>query len=110
MPMPLGRVVAMCELVDVVPMGQIGSSAHKLTLTRKFQDEGPAFMGSWDLAANRPLGDFTPGRFAWLLDKIEPLAEPIAAKGAQGIWTWQQPETICLANGENLLTVTVPLS
>lgn len=31
-------------------------------------------------------GDFTPGRFGWILDKIERFAKPIEAKGMLGLW------------------------
>lgn len=33
-----------------------------------------------------PYGDYTPGRFGWLLTDIRPLAEPFPLKGAQGIF------------------------
>lgn len=35
----------------------------------------------------RPYGDFTPGRYAWLLANVRPLAEPVPTKGRQGLWT-----------------------
>ncbi len=31
-------------------------------------------------------GDYTPGRFAWILEDIEPLEKPIPAKGQLGLW------------------------
>jgi hypothetical protein len=37
----------------------------------------------------RPFGDFTPGRFAWLLDNIQRLDPPIPARGRQGFWEWK---------------------
>lgn len=40
--------------------------------------------------SERPYGDFTPGRFAWLLDNIEVLAEPIPARGLQKLWEWSR--------------------
>lgn len=36
-------------------------------------------------------GDYTPGRFAWLLADVKPLAEPIPARGALGLWEWNEP-------------------
>lgn len=42
------------------------------------------------LAATNPteyaFGDYTPGRFAWVLRDVERLAEPIPFKGRQGIF------------------------
>jgi hypothetical protein len=36
-------------------------------------------------------GDYSFGRFAWLLDDIMLLEHPIAAKGALGLWEWKKP-------------------
>jgi hypothetical protein len=76
--MPLGAIVATCELVDCVqvlyewPRNQLVSQRSRHILT----DQERAF------------GDYTPGRFAWLLASVRPLATPIPAKGALGLWTW----------------------
>lgn len=35
------------------------------------------------------LGDFTPGRFIWVLENIQPLIKPIPAMGRQGMWEWK---------------------
>ena len=34
-------------------------------------------------------GEYSEGRYAWVLDDIEPLEEPISAKGKLGIWNYQ---------------------
>ena len=45
--------------------------------------------------ANRPnlpelaFGDYTSGRFAWYLDKVATLPEPVPARGALGLWEWK---------------------
>lgn len=62
---PLGAIVATCRLADCVP-------------TEEVKDRG----------AQRPYGDFTPGRWAWLLDDIIPLDPPEPARGARGLWEW----------------------
>ena len=38
-----------------------------------------------------PYGDFSPGRWLWFLEDIEPLKPPIPAKGRQGFWDWHDP-------------------
>jgi hypothetical protein len=38
----------------------------------------------------RELGDFTDGRLAWELADSVVYAEPIAASGALGLWTWER--------------------
>lgn len=68
--LPLGAVVAVCELV---------STRRTETL------DSDAFL-EWDVRLNRPFGDFTPGRYAWMLRDIRPLDEPIPVKGALGLW------------------------
>ena len=40
---------------------------------------------------NHDLGDFSFGRFAWLLDRIHVLADPRPCVGRQGLWTWPVP-------------------
>ncbi len=34
----------------------------------------------------RCCGDFSPGRFAWLLEDVIRLADPIPCRGSQGLW------------------------
>jgi hypothetical protein len=35
-------------------------------------------------------GNYSEGRYAWILENIQPLPEPIPAKGAQGLWEWRR--------------------
>jgi hypothetical protein len=42
--------------------------------------------------AERAFGNYAYDRYMWALDEVHALAEPIAAKGALGLWTWQPPE------------------
>lgn len=46
------------------------------------------------LARELAFGDYSPGRFAWLLADIRRLPVPIPAKGAQGLWRWDVPEGV----------------
>ncbi len=62
--LPLGAIVAVCRLLDI-------KSTH---------DIEPS-------ALERHLGDYTPGRCAWLLDEVAALDEPIICRGALGLWT-----------------------
>lgn len=97
---PLGAVVATCTLVDVVPTDSMADLTRitggefpciDLRDTDWMDEHEPMcdYGGrTWDLAANRPYGDFTSGRFAWLLADIVPLDPPVPAKGRQGLWEW----------------------
>jgi hypothetical protein len=68
---PLGCIVAICHLVDCLEVGEVG----------QFQ------LTTQELS----LGNYTRGRFAWLLEAVRPLAEPIPAKGALSLWEWERP-------------------
>lgn len=91
---PLGAVVATCNLVAVVPTESIrwfddkwgpDSTRFGWRLLEVIRDEPPtAFV----CESVRPYGDFGPNRYAWLLDDIEAVAEPVPARGRQGLWEW----------------------
>ncbi len=36
-------------------------------------------------------GDFTPGRYGWLLEDVKKFDQPIPAKGHLGLWNWEPP-------------------
>lgn len=74
--MPLGAVVAICELLEVRP-------------TRGRSLERDYGLSEQELA----FGDYTEGRWAWRLGNVRMLPQPIPAKGALGLWEWQQGET-----------------
>lgn len=66
-PMPRGFVIATAELVDCIPTYARGVPPLE-----------------------HDLGDWTPGRWAWQLDDVQILAEPVPAKGRQGWWEWSE--------------------
>jgi hypothetical protein len=65
--LPRGLVVATCQLTNVVRV-----EPGRLYATER----------------ERAFGDYTIGRYAWLLDEVEPLPEPMPARGALGLWEW----------------------
>lgn len=83
--MPRGFVIATCELVDCVPTWP------------DWATQEPYFTGQngdsvWHVPPSgneRAFGDYTPGRFAWLLDNVQPLSKPIAVTGQLGLWEWE---------------------
>lgn len=42
----------------------------------------------------RAFGDYSEGRWAWLLADIMPLAIPVEAKGALSLWDWEPGKLI----------------
>ena len=63
-----GAVLGTVEIVDCVPVEEI---AHKLT------------EREWDI------GDYSPGRFAWVLKNPVMFSTPVPASGKQGWWNWE---------------------
>ena len=68
-----GNIICSCELVDCIEM------------TDEFIEE---------VKKNKPKdyvsGLYEPGRYAWIIKDIKPLAKPIAAKGQLGIWNYNK--------------------
>jgi activating signal cointegrator 1 len=91
--LPLGAIVATCTLLDCVPTHHPGIANEPgkpwFTGARKgigqHYYEVPPPLDSNEYA----FGDYSPGRFAWLLGDIKALPEPIPAKGALGLWNYE---------------------
>ena len=63
-----GAVIGTVEIVDCVPVEEI---MHTLT------------------ERERVLGDYSPGRFAWVLQNPVMFDKPVPARGKQGWWNWE---------------------
>ena len=89
---PFGVVVATCELAACIPTeGIIWCPAGGLS--------GGRHWGSGDNCAaviddERPYGDYSPGRWAWLLNDIKPVEIPIPVTGHQGLWNWEPADLL----------------
>lgn len=82
--MPLGAIVATCELVTIA---EIMSDCLWTTRGGKLIKGGRMPLPD---EPGRSFGDYTPfGRYAWILTNVHPLPEPIPAKGALGLWDWE---------------------
>lgn len=100
-PLALGCVVATCTLVDVVPIGDDDPATwppERRSAYPAWSTDGTGWADAIVIAGGgqplerregqRPYGDFTAGRFAWLLADITPLPEPVPAHGRQQLWDW----------------------
>ena len=67
--LPLGAIVATCDLVDCI----------------KMTPEFIKLIKSPEL----DFGDYAVGRCAWILENIKPLEKPIPASGALSLWEWE---------------------
>jgi hypothetical protein len=73
-----GAIVAVAELAYCVPTVSVLNGSH------------PGFGkpdSRWPLTdQERAFGDYSPGRFAWLLADVRRLATPIPYRGALSLW------------------------
>lgn len=87
----LGAVIATCNLVDVLKIDEDGlfqvmrvNQAVVMHLLKAPLPDEPELS----------FGDYTPGRYAWILENVRPLPEPIPATGHQRLWNWEPPEGV----------------
>ena len=71
--LPIGMVVAVGELKRCTPTEDV---RHRTT------------------RADQASGDFTAGRFAWTIDSVRRLDQPIPTLGRQGLFNWTPPEDL----------------
>lgn len=67
--LPRGVIIATCQIVDCVPTDK---------MTQK------------QIEIEQYFGDYTPGRFGWILEDVKPLEKPVTVKGKQGLWNWDE--------------------
>ncbi len=84
-PLPLGAIVATCELLDCIVIST-KREVHGYIISMGYNVVIPPDV------PELCFGDYAPGRLAWILANVKPLPEPIPAKGALGMWEWQQPD------------------
>ncbi len=53
----------------------------------------PEFMDTLS-EQEKAFGDYTLGRYAWVLEDIKKLDKPIPAIGKQRLWEWESPEGV----------------
>jgi hypothetical protein len=75
---PLGFVLATCQLVNVLPVEVVDNANNVWGVSLEpLSDRERAF------------GDYSPGRYAWILEDVKQLPEPIPAKGALQLWEFE---------------------
>lgn len=84
-----GLIVATCRLVDCRLIVETDLARTVNTNRRMLPPSEP----------ERSFGDYAAGRYAWILDNVQALTEPIPAKGKLGLWEWAEchaPLTNCV--------------
>ena len=84
--MPTGAIIARCELLGCELVSYEWPNNQAVYYTGKW---GRAYHGHKLTPQERAFGDYTPGRYAWLLSDVQALPTPIPAKGQLGLWTWR---------------------
>ncbi len=101
---PLGAIVATATLIDVVPIEVVlpgvdrprsqsaYSSGYDKVTAHPLTNEVYRWAGNngYDIYDQRSFGDFSPGRYAWLLADVVKLPHPISCRGHQGLWEWAE--------------------
>ena len=77
--LPLGAIVAVCELRNVLMPARNANGYYVI-----------GHVGSNDFAyitePELSFGDYTPGRYAWMLENVVLLDVPVVCRGAHGLW------------------------
>jgi hypothetical protein len=81
--LPLGAVVAIAQLVDVVPVDKI----DRAWISQPDISESGRYVIS---EKDQAFGDFSAGRYAWILTDAQRLQEPVPAVEGSGLWDWEK--------------------
>jgi len=76
--MSFGKVVATCRLTACLRIAGEDKTKNVAQLETGYFVEGNEYH----------FGDYTHGRYAWILEDVQLLEEPILAKGMQKLWNW----------------------
>lgn len=82
--LPYGGYLAIADLVDIIPSELFLKldAAHRRPC---IQITGGGFVRA--ASHEREFGDYSPGRFGWILDNVRPLSGLVPARGRQSLWT-----------------------
>lgn len=90
-PLPRGMVVAVATLVGCVPMETLrpfvaGLNSRRASFSGRIANA--TGMVSCTVGQNElRFGDFSDGRYGWLLDNVQALHNPVPANGRLQLWT-----------------------
>lgn len=86
---PTGGVVATARLVTAFRVGEHSEDGRFALCDRQHDDLCPSL---YHTARIDQYGDYSIGRWIWVLDRVEEYDPPVAAVGHQGIWNWEAPQ------------------
>ena len=71
--LPFGAIVCIAKLIDCVPAARVRASVSSTELN---------------------FGNYSDGRWVWILEVTEAFATPVPARGRQGLWEWDPLSTV----------------
>lgn len=77
--LPRGAVLATCSLVDIIPTDIIFTFSD---LFQRYRD--------LDTPQERAFGNYSTGRYAWIMEDAKALTYPVPSKGALSLWNWDE--------------------
>jgi hypothetical protein len=80
--LPRGKVIGTVDIIDCVEIVGKLKNGYPLVV---FKSEVKSIVGPEVL-----FGDFTRGRYAWILENPVMFEKPIPAMGSQGFWNWNE--------------------
>ena len=81
--LPYGAIVATAELVGFFHVEDYADEAQDKVIGTW---TNPYVIGQRETLDTDPFGDYSPGRYAWWLQSVTKLDEPVPAQGKQGLW------------------------
>lgn len=82
LPLPQGCIVAIADLTDCL---QMTTRFRGDAMWQKLAYPEPLLPISEQASLEVAVGDWQPGRYAWKLENVHALAEPVPCRGAQGL-------------------------
>lgn len=78
--------------VELLPRGAVIATARITacysTVDEEFNEGVFDYYPDLDTPLERAFGDFSPGRFGWVITNVKLLPKPIPVKGKLGLWEW----------------------
>lgn len=78
--LPRGCVIAKATLVDCIRITDTPAARAGIAIPPDPNSDEFLF------------GNYTSGRYAWILSDVHKLEHPITAKGSLGLWDWEEPK------------------
>ena len=83
--LPRGCILGTVEIIEVYPIVSQTNIEGRPFEAAFYDDDVRVSVTGNELL----FGDYTPGRFAWILENPVMFDKPIPAKGQQGFWNWE---------------------